>query len=85
MQAGIATSGTADSFLTAAHVARTRQGHQVAVSSLYLTQEADSGQDLEDWCAEHVSPQFDFWWIILHLELTVLIYARSVRDGNFLL
>ncbi len=76
MQAGIATSGTADSFLTAAHVARTRQGHQVAVSSLYLTQEADSGQDLEDWCAEHVSP---------HLELTVLIYARSVRDGNFLL
>ncbi len=93
MQAGVATSGTADSFLKAAHAAHTRQGHQVTVSSLYLllqkafSQEADSGQDLEDGCAEHVqaSPQFAFWWIILHLELTVLINVRSVRDGNFLL
>ena len=78
---GFAISGTADSFLKAVHVARTRQAHQVTVSSLYLllqkafSQEADEEQDLEDGCAEHVqaSPQFHFWWIILHLELTDLI------------
>ena len=44
-------------------------------------------QDLEDWGAEHVqaSPQFNFWWIILHMELTLLVYVRSVREGNFFL
>ncbi len=72
---GFANSGTADSTLKAAHVVRTRQVHQVTVSSLYFllqkafSQEADEGQDLEDWCAEHLqaSPQFHLWWINLHL------------------
>jgi hypothetical protein len=42
---------------------------------------------LDDWCAERVdaSPQFQFWFILLQLELAVLIYVRSVREGNFLL
>lgn len=30
------------------------------------------------------SPQFQFWWIPLQLELTVLIYVRLIREGNFL-
>lgn len=93
VQAGVTTAGTADSFLKAAHVTRTRRAHQVTASSLYLllqeafSQGANEGQDLEDWCTERVqaSPQFHFWWIILQLELTVLIYVRSVREGNFLL
>ncbi len=59
-------------------------------SSLYLllqkafSQEADKGQNLEHWCAERVqaSPQLHFWWILVHLELTVLIYVRSVLEGN---
>ena len=55
VQAGVATSDTADSFLKAAHVACTRQAHQVIVSSLYLllqnafSHKGDEGQDLEDW------------------------------------
>ncbi len=55
-------------------------------TSALFSQKADEGQDLEDWCAERVqaSPQLHFWWIILHLELTVLIYIRLVREGNFL-
>lgn len=36
LQAGVATSGTADSFLKASHVTRTRRAHQVTASSLYL-------------------------------------------------
>ncbi|KAJ8372691.1 hypothetical protein AAFF_G00280200 [Aldrovandia affinis] len=97
--AGVASTGTADSFLKAAHVTRTRRAHQVTASSLYLllkeaysqyTSGLEEGQDpmpLDDWCAERVdaSPQFQFWFIILQLELAVLIYVRSVREENFLL
>ncbi|KAJ8396338.1 hypothetical protein AAFF_G00019150 [Aldrovandia affinis] len=96
---GVASTGTADSFLKAAHVTRTRRAHQVTASSLYLllkeaysqyTSGLEEGQDpmpLDDWCAERVdaSPQFQFWFIILQLELAVLIYVRSVREENFLL
>ncbi|XP_062605131.1 uncharacterized protein LOC134266937 [Saccostrea cucullata] len=88
--AGVATAGTADSFLKASHVTRTRRAHQVTACSLYLlmkeahkqyTSELTEGQDpkpLDDWNTERVeaSPQFQFWFIILQLELTVLIYVR---------
>ena len=36
VQAGVATSGTADLFLNASHITRTRRAHQVTASSLYL-------------------------------------------------
>ena len=36
VQAEITTQGTADSFLKAAHVVRTRQAHQVTASALYI-------------------------------------------------
>ena len=93
VQPGVTTAGAADSFLQAAHVTRTRRANQVTASSLYLllqkafSEGADEGHDPEDWCAERVqaSPQFHFWWIILQLELTVLMYVRSIREGNFLL
>ena len=93
-QAGIASSGTADSFLKASHVTRTRRAHQITVSSLYLllkkayveTLENET-QDvtLEEWCSEKAKkcPQFHFWSIILQLELYVLIFVRSLREGNF--
>lgn len=37
VQAGITTPGTADSFLNASHVTRTRRAHQVTASSLLFT------------------------------------------------
>ena len=36
VQADIATTGTADSFLSVAHVARTRRAHQVTLAALYI-------------------------------------------------
>ena len=36
VEAGITSSGTADFFLTAAHVTRTRRAHQVTASSLHV-------------------------------------------------
>ena len=38
-QAGIASSGTADSFLKAAHLTRTRHGHQVCALALSKLQQ----------------------------------------------
>ena len=34
--AGVATQGIADSFLTASHVTRTRRAHQVTAASLHI-------------------------------------------------
>lgn len=36
VQAEIATAGTADSFLRATHVARTRRAHQVTAAALHI-------------------------------------------------
>ena len=99
VQAGIATPGTADSFLKASHVTCTRRAHQVTASSLYLLlqkayteynndlEEGDNVMSLEDWCTERAVSclQFHFWFIILQLELEVMIYTQSIREANFLL
>jgi len=36
MQAGVATSGVADSFVHASHVKRTRYAHTVTAAALYI-------------------------------------------------
>lgn len=36
VHAGVATSGTADAFLKASHVTRTRRAHQITATSLCL-------------------------------------------------
>ena len=87
------------SFLKASHVTRTRRAHQITAGSLFTllkrsyihySSRLDEGQipmSLDNWCAEQAdaSPQFQFWFIILQLELAFLIYLRSVRESNFLL
>ena len=42
---------------------------------------------VEDWCATRAdtSPQIKFWSIILKLELEIVIYVRSLREGDFML
>ncbi|KAJ8027926.1 hypothetical protein HOLleu_30023 [Holothuria leucospilota] len=93
VQAGVATSGTADSFLKASHVTRTRRAHQVTASSLYLLQQSayreyiqtleDASEVLpfEDWCdaRSDACPQFQFWYFILQLELAVMVYVRAIH------
>ena len=82
IQASLATPGTADSFLKASHVTRTRPAHQITACSLYLLQQkacTENGNgveewcnkmSLEDWCDERVEacPLFLFWSITLQLE-----------------
>ncbi len=83
--AGVATSGTADSFLKAGHITRTRRAHQVTACVLYQTleeahqeyvksSEQDSHSDtksLEDWCKfqQESQPMFKFGFTVLQLQL----------------
>ena len=98
VQAEITTAGTADSFLRAAHVTRTRRAHQVTAAALYILQRRAYGQysttntaddehpgSFEDWCSqrEQSYPQFQYWTTVLALELSTLIYVRSLREANF--
>jgi len=63
VQAEIATAATADSFLRASHVLRTRRAHQVTAAALYIlqhhaynhyclgeTRDAEDLPEFEDWC-----------------------------------
>ena len=72
--------------------------HQVTACCLYkLLQDAynEYVEDVEDrqipqlsmddWSVKRVleSPQFQFWLMIMKMELTILSFIRSIRKGNF--
>ncbi|KAJ8377453.1 hypothetical protein AAFF_G00260110 [Aldrovandia affinis] len=100
VEAGIASPGTADSFLTVSSITRTRQMHQITGCSLYkllkaahmdYSKETDEQPEevpsFEAWC-EHrklQSPQFHFWYMVLSMELVILLLIRSFREANFFL
>ena len=94
-QANIASSGTADSFISASHATKTRHAHQVTAGSLqclihqaYAEQcpatEADDTPCFDEWCAQQAkrSVHFDYWLKVLSLEIMLLVYVRSLREGN---
>ena len=97
VQAGVTTPGTADSFLKASHVYRTRHAHQVTASALYtLMQRAyvhykenvpthEECLAFSNWQEkqEVAHPQFHYWSITLRFQLTILIFVRSLREGDF--
>ena len=41
-------------------------------------------KSLDDWCEQQNSqPMFKFWFTVLQLQLTVLVFVRSIRTANF--
>ena len=95
-QAEIASSGLADSFLKASHIAKTRRAHQITACSLYILLQAAYAEyivscsdgvilDFESWCDKMSTdkPHFHFWYLTLLLQLDILTFIRSVREGNF--
>ena len=97
VQANVASPGTADSFLRVTHVTRTRRAHQITASSLYLLlqkaftgycnglEEEHNRPSMEDWCSSRAElyPQFKFWYLVLQLELSVLVFVRAIREADF--
>ena len=93
-QAGITTSGRAESLVTSAHTTRTRYAHQVTASSLYTLQHraykkySESEKDappFPEWCNHQASkfPRFQFWNMTLKFELLIFILVRSFRESDF--
>lgn len=98
VQAGVASPGTAESFLTASSITRTRLMHQTTACSLYKLLKAayteycndtveTNGERLsfDGWCESRKlrSPQFVFWHLVLSMELVMLLLIRSFREANF--
>ena len=95
VQAEITTAGTADSFLCAAHVARTRRAHQLPAAALYIlqyraynnrdTDTEDEPLGFHEWCSkrEESCPQFQYLATVMPLELCLLDFVRSQRQSSF--
>ena len=94
-QAGVATLGTAEGFLSASNVTKTRYAHQVTPCALYhLLREAyslyeqddvkDSSMTFAGWHTEKLTkvPVFEYWNMLLNLELDILAFICSIREGN---
>ena len=91
----IATPGKADYFLKSSHVSRTRHAQQVTAAALYtLLQKAylsyvEEHNDLADNFAEwrqlekDENPQFKFWSLTLEIQLSVLVFVRSLKEEDF--
>ena len=94
-QAGIASSGTANSFLTASHLTKTRHAHQVSALALAKMQQdahqeavgdtPSNDEDFEAWRRDMAarSPTFHYWDTILRLEILGLIFVRAHREQDF--
>ena len=88
-EAGIASSGVAESFLTVSHLTRTRHAHQVTIAALYkLQREAYSLSDesnFETWQLSMIEkgPTFQFWDTVMGIEKLILTFIRAHRERNF--
>ncbi len=97
VEAGVASSGTAESYLSALSVTRTRQIHQVTACCLkmlqreaydYYTREQTEQDHIalsfEDWCEKRrtESPHFEFWELVPLMELVTFSLIRSFREGD---
>ncbi|KAG7154405.1 hypothetical protein Hamer_G017623 [Homarus americanus] len=84
VQVDVDSPGIANSFLKAAHVTRTRRGHQITAATLNILQHKAYGKYTEDaqsdghepiefgvWCQQRAEccPQFQYWATTLNLEL----------------
>ena len=103
VQVEIASCGTADSFIAATHVTKTRHAHEVTAACLYvLIQRAYTGYStsigpnqneadeevalsFQEWCLIRANKcaQFNYWMKTFSLELLLLVYIRSICEGNF--
>ena len=84
----VASSGVADSFLSASHITRTRRAHQVTAASLHILmnkayEEYSKSKETERpalpfhlWRDEQMkkSPQFLYWATVLDLEVICFQY-----------
>ena len=88
-EAGITTSGRANSILHATHLKRCRYMHEVSVIVFCKLRKLafdNSGSNLEynDWITEQCSksPTFFYWDLIIRLQTLAFMFVRSIRQRN---
>lgn len=81
----------------ARHVTKTRHAHQVTAASIHTLLHRAYAEykhevaaetnvlSLEQWCEVRAqeSVQFYYWLKTVSLEIVMLLYVRSIREGNF--
>ena len=90
IESGIATSGTAQSFLKASHITRTSYAHQVTALTLGKIQcdafettiKYENWESFEQWRLAIIRkcPTFQFWDLIRRIEVFTLIFVRAHRE-----
>ena len=87
---GIAGTGTADSYLKASHLTRTRHSHQVTALTLATIQceafaQAETNTPMQDWKNDMIkrSPTFRYWNTLLEFEMLAFVLIRAHRTRNF--
>jgi hypothetical protein len=92
VESNIATVGVADSLLSVSHVTRARHAHEVTSAALHMLlmsayNSAESQLDYDAWCDDRCanSVQFQYWFICYKLQIILLVFVRSIREGNFTL
>ena len=92
IEAEVASSSTADSFLKVSQLTRTRHAHQLTLLTLQkLQQEAlmqfENSVSAGEWRKDMLkrSPTFMFWDRILRYETLILIFIRAHREKMFFL
>ena len=90
IKSGLGSPGVVESFLASSHLKHTRYAHKVTACALYSMfrqayQESDCDSSFDDFCDEQVKrhPQFRYWLILMRLEVILLSFVRSLRQGNF--
>lgn len=92
-EAGIASTGTSDSFLRVAHLTKTRRAHQITAVALHKLQQIafaklngqHDDEEFQKWHDGMIknSPTYKFWFMIMQMELTVLVFVKAHRENNF--
>ena len=91
---GVASSGTAESFLHVSNINKTRKALQITICALHklLRKDLETELILEDintdfdaWCETKCQeqPTFKFWFMVMRLVNIYLILILSFRGGSF--
>lgn len=97
VQSEVTTSGRAEAILKGSHVTRSRYVHQVTAAALHLLQvsafqmyieslaQEDQQMDFKSWSSNKTVqiPQFQYWALVLELELLAMQLVRSFREADF--
>ena len=92
-ECNIASAGVAESLISVSHVTRSRHAHEVTAAALHMLlndaytdqAKAKTLSDFHAWCSQQCSSsvQFHYWLICFRLEMILLVFVRSIREGDF--